>query len=60
MKIISSVIAICLVMITFKLYTLEAEAEEQRSRYSIERIIENCEVNGYVDDDYMYGGEIDC
>lgn len=60
MKIISSIIAICLVMITFKLYIPEATAEEQRSKRAIQRIIENCEVTGYVNDDYLYDGDIDC
>ena len=49
----------------------EAYAEEQRSKSSIRRIIENCDVEGgyvdggYVDDGYLYGAyvyglEIDC
>ena len=60
MKIALSVIAICLMMITFKLYMPEAKAEDQRSKRNIERIIESCSVTGYVDGDYLYDGDIDC
>jgi hypothetical protein len=60
MKVILSVIAVCLVMITAKLYIPEVEAEEQRDRWDIENIIEDCDVTGYVDDDYLYNGTIDC
>jgi len=60
MKIILSVIAVCLVMITVKLYTSDAEAEDQRRTYNIENIIEDCSVTGYVDDGYMYDGDISC
>ena len=60
MKFLLSVIALCLVMITAKLYIPEAQAEEQRSQRSIERIIERCEVRGHVSDNYLYDGEIDC
>ena len=55
-----TVIAVCLVMITFKLYVPDAQAEEPRSRSYIERIIEQCDVTGYVDGDYLYTGDIDC
>ena len=55
-----TVIAVCLVLITFKLYVPDAQAEPQRSRYEIERIIERCDVTGYVDGDYMYSGSISC
>jgi len=41
-----------------------AHAEDQRSRSSIERIIEDCSVTGYVevDDDegYLYSSSISC
>ncbi|MDA8892497.1 hypothetical protein N9I86_02175 [Hyphomicrobiales bacterium] len=47
-------------MITVKLYTSDAEAEDQRSTYNIENIIEDCSVTGYVDDGYMYDGDISC
>ena len=60
MKIILSVIAVCLVMITVKLYTPDAEAEDRRSVYNIESIIEDCTVTGYIDGDYMYDGDISC
>jgi hypothetical protein len=60
MKFISSVIAICLVLITAKLYVPDATAEDQMTKRQIERIIERCDVTGYVDDDYMYNGTIDC
>jgi len=55
-----SIIAVCLVMITAKLYVPQVQAEEQLSKRSIERIIERCEVTGDVSDDYLYRGEIDC
>ena len=60
MRFISSVIAICLVLITAKLYVPDATAEDQMTKRQIERIIERCDVTGYVDDDYLYGGTIDC
>ena len=60
MKIILSSIAACLIKITLKLYIPRLEAEEQRSQRSIERIIESCDVTGYVDDDYLYSSDIDC
>ena len=58
MKAILSVIAVCLVMITVKLYIPEAEAGTDR--WEIENIIEDCDVTGYVEDDYLYRGSIDC
>ena len=61
MKIILSVIAVCLVMITVKLYTPEANADPRRSTKSVENIIEDCSVTGHINNNgYMYGGEIDC
>ena len=60
MKFISSVIAICLVLITATLYVPDATAEDQMTKRQIERIIERCDVTGYVDDNYLYGGTIDC
>ena len=55
-----SIIAVCLVMITAKLYVPQVQAESQLSDWDIEDIIEDCEVTGYVSDNYLYGGEIDC
>ena len=66
MKIILSVIAVCLVMITVKLYTPEVKAEEQLTKYEIHRIIEACDFDGWVDDRYtvrgydVVRGELDC
>ena len=60
MKFLLSVIALCLVMITAKLYIPEAQAEDQRSKKSIERIIERCDVRGDVSNNYLYNGTIDC
>ena len=59
MKFLLSVIAVCLVMITAKLYIPEAEAEDRRSISSIERIIEDCRVTGTVQGKYIYG-QIEC
>ena len=59
MKVILSVIAVCLVMITAKLYIPEAQAEDRRSISSIERIIEDCRVTGTVQSNYVYG-QINC
>ena len=36
------------------------QAEDQRSKREIERIIERCDVTGYVDDDYLYSSTISC
>ena len=39
----------------------DAYAEDQRSKRSIERIIESCKVRGgYVDDGYIYNQKIRC
>ena len=27
---------------------------------AVESVVENCDVNGYVDDDYLYSSEISC
>ena len=35
-------------------------AEDQLSRWEIERIIESCDVTGHVSDDYLYLSDIDC
>ena len=55
-----SIIAVCLVMITAKLYVPQVQAEEQLSEWDIEYIIEDCEVTGHVNNNYLYDGEIDC
>jgi hypothetical protein len=55
-----SIIAVCLVMITAKLYVPQVQAEEQLSSWDIEYIIEDCEVTGNVSNDYLYDGEISC
>jgi hypothetical protein len=66
MKIILSVIAVCLVMITVKLYTPLALAEQQLTKREIHRIIEACDFDGWVDDRYsvrgydLVRGELDC
>ena len=60
MKIISSVIAICLVMITVKLYTPEVKANPGASKRGIERIIESCNVYGSVTSNGAIEGYIDC
>lgn len=60
MKIILSVIAVCLVMITVKLYTPEAYADPQLSKYYIEEIIEDCRVDGYVSKNSLYDTKIRC
>ena len=69
------VIAVCLFMITLKLYVPEANAESSSNnsydlRYDYdfksavrsiaEDVIEDCSVTGYVDDDYLYSSSIDC
>ena len=60
MKIILNVIAVCLVMITVKLYTPEVKADPRRSTGSIERIIESCNVYGSVSRSGEVEGYIDC
>ena len=75
MKFLLSVIALCLVMITAKLYIPQAQAEvggmdqfdlrmdydfKRAVTYIAEDIIEDCDVTGHVSDDYLYDGEIDC
>lgn len=66
------IIVLLTVMVTLLLVNLyegryppTAKAEEQRSRYSIESIIEDCSVDvsgGYVQGGYVYGssGSISC
>ena len=56
-----TVIAVCLVLITFKLYVPDAQAEEPRSRGYITRVIERCEaeVRFREGSRYLYGG-INC
>ena len=57
------IIAINLTFISFNLALRSVEpayADEQRSKRSIERIIERCSVTGYVDGDYLYQGDISC
>ena len=53
-------ISIATLPITSSMLIGDASAEEQRSKRSIERIIERCDVTGYVSDDYLYNGDIDC
>ena len=56
---------------SFSLFANEAKAEvagmdyfDLRSDYDFKRavryIVEDCEVSGYVDDDYLYGTDISC
>ena len=65
MKFLLSVIAVCLVMITTKLYIPEAEAEvagmdsyDLRYDYdfkdAVETIIEECSFSGTVQNDWVY------
>mgnify|MGYP003322100768 CR=1 FL=1 len=42
MKFILSIIAICLVLITGKLYIPEAQAQAPLDRYDVRRIVEGC------------------
>ena len=60
MKLISSVIAICLVLITAKLYIPDAIAVDQMTIRQIVRIVESCDVTGNVEDGYLHNGIIDC
>jgi len=67
-KLILAAIAVALVTMAVGLFDFSSEAiaEDQRSRSSIQRIIENCTVTGYVEshdegsEAYLYGGSIDC
>ena len=65
MKVILSVIAVCLVMITAKLYIPEAEAEvagmdsydlqyDYDFKDAVETIIEECTFSGTVQNDWVY------
>ena len=60
MKFILFVIAICLVLITAKLYVPDTIVEEQMTTRDIQRIIERCGATGHVSDDYLYQTTIDC
>jgi hypothetical protein len=64
MKFILSVIVVCLVLITAKLYVPDVTAEAQMGKYRIEKIIENCTVFGDVDVSgdvgYLSYGNISC
>ena len=60
-NILLGIIAINLTFISVNLALKSVEpayAEDQRSRYSIRRIIEDCDVTGYVDNDYLYSSTI--
>ena len=60
MKIILNVIAVCLVMITVKLYTPEVKADIRNQRNAIENIIESCNVYGKVEYDGDINAYISC
>ena len=62
-NILLGIIAINLTFISANLALKSVEpvqAEDQRSKREIERIIERCDVTGYVDDDYLYSSTISC
>ena len=63
MKIILSVIAVSLVMITVKLYTPEANANPKKVRFEkiVKAVIEECKVSGNVSESlYLSEGKISC
>jgi len=59
-----SIIAVCLVMITAKLYVPQVQAEIDYSKEEIESIIEDCQVTGDgLGTDYhpiLWRGKIQC
>jgi hypothetical protein len=72
MKFLLSVIALCLVMITAKLYIPQAQAEvggkdwqelgwDSDFTYAVKKLVENCEASGRAKEEgsYMYM-DIDC